>query len=267
MSGRIRTLKPEILEDEVTGRLEGEEFKLFIGMILRADDYGNMRAQPDLVERQVFCFARPSRDIRELLATLSDKGLIELYTNGVQQYAHVVGWGKHQKVDKPGNPRVPGPSQTNSRDSRETLGPDHDQDHDQEEDQERAGPDTSTKSGASAAREMRYASVFAAAVESHTGAPYIFNRFHLNDLKAVLTAYAKSSDGKTLRNDACDAWLTATVRAYCSAKPDDANFGGFTPGNLAKWLSNGRPSGASRKVDPPRPNSKMYQVVNGQRNS
>jgi hypothetical protein len=138
LSGRIRTIKPELLEDERTGNLTPEAFKLFVGAILRADDHGNLRAQPDLLERQVFCFARPSRDIRETLAELSRQSLVGLYEVSGQSYAHVCGWTKHQRVDKPGKPRVPGPSQQDlarfakaretlanvSRDPPETLAPD-----------------------------------------------------------------------------------------------------------------------------------------------
>lgn len=41
---RIRTLKPEILEDARTAGLSDAAFRLFVAMIVLADDHGNLRA-------------------------------------------------------------------------------------------------------------------------------------------------------------------------------------------------------------------------------
>jgi len=124
MSGRIRTIKPELLEDEKTAALAHDEWRVFVSLLLVADDYGNCRANPELLEGQILWGARPSRDFREILAKLSDVSLVSLYTVRGQAYLHVVGWEKHQKVDKPGKPRCPAENEADpqdSRDSRESL--------------------------------------------------------------------------------------------------------------------------------------------------
>lgn len=129
--GRIRTLKPEILEDKVTAGLTSDEFRLFVGMILLADDYGNLRAEPAWLSGQIFWLAGLSRDPRECVARLADARLVELYLVDGQSYAHIRNWAKHQRVDRPGKPRVPRENEgiretlaTLSRDPRDTLATD-----------------------------------------------------------------------------------------------------------------------------------------------
>lgn len=128
MSGRIRTIKPELLEDERTSALTHEAWRAFVSLILVADDYGNFRAHPKQLEGVIF-WAREvvggiSRAIRELV----ESGLLEVYEVNGQQYGHITGWSKHQRVDKPGKPRCPRPEhgknvalEEDSRLSRESV--------------------------------------------------------------------------------------------------------------------------------------------------
>ncbi len=134
MAGRIRTIKPEILENERTAGLQHDAWRLFVSMITLADDYGNLNGHPERLTGSVFWASGLSRGIRELLAELSGAELVRLYSVRGQSYVAIVGWKQHQKVDKPGNPRVPGPDQADSstretvanesRVSREPLAPD-----------------------------------------------------------------------------------------------------------------------------------------------
>lgn len=105
---RIRSLKPEILSDEKTASLPDDAFRLFVSLILMADDYGNLRASPKRIEAEVF-WAQPGdpRDVSGMLVELHDAGLVTLYQLRGQAYAHLNGWEKHQKVDKPGKPHCP----------------------------------------------------------------------------------------------------------------------------------------------------------------
>ncbi len=150
MSGRIRTIKPEWLEDEGLLRAGSDARVLSVALILIADDYGRGRCIPEVLAGQVFPFdAEPSRACREALARLSRMGFVELYEVRGQQYYGIRNWSKHQRVDKPSNPRVPAPSESNSKgldgsrdpretlaspsgDPRETLAPDPDPDPDPE---------------------------------------------------------------------------------------------------------------------------------------
>lgn len=120
---RIRSIKPELLEDEKTATLTHLEWRLFVSLLLLADDFGNFRAAPGRVKGTAL-WAYPDADVASALRTLDANGLIRLYKVDDQAYGHVAGWSKHQKVDHPGKPSCPGPEHADtkdSRDSRDTL--------------------------------------------------------------------------------------------------------------------------------------------------
>lgn len=120
---RIRTLKPEILEDEMTAGLSDAAFRLFTGLILLADDFGNVRGESRWLEGQIWWsprFAEPRGEpprVAELLGELAEALLVELYEVRSQLYCHIRSWSKHQRIDNAGKPRVPGPSDGNPRTS------------------------------------------------------------------------------------------------------------------------------------------------------
>jgi hypothetical protein len=119
MSGRIRTVKPEWLEDELLAAASDEARVLSVGLILVADDYGNGRASIATIAAEVWRYAlerddganapeilaKASRAFRELLAI----GFIGTWTEGGQRYFSIRNWARHQRVDKPGKPLVPKP--------------------------------------------------------------------------------------------------------------------------------------------------------------
>jgi hypothetical protein len=146
---RIRTLKPEILTDEKSAGLSDTELRLFVSLIVMADDHGRFRANPAFVHSQVFWASGTSREAsRDALDTLARLSLVILYEVAGQQYGKITNWEKHQKVDHPGKPLCPGPDEgiisscgKSSRDPRETLAnipetlaPDRDRDRDQDQD-------------------------------------------------------------------------------------------------------------------------------------
>lgn len=110
MAGRIRTIKPELLENARTGRLDDEAWRLYVSMLLLADDYGNLYGDPNRIGGSVF-WNGPPRNVRETLARLSRVGLVLEYEVSGQPYVAILGWAQHQRVDKPGKPRVPAPIQ------------------------------------------------------------------------------------------------------------------------------------------------------------
>lgn len=107
MAGRIRTIKPEILEDDDTGMLSHAGFRLFIGLITLADDYGNLRGNPDYLNGQVFWGTKA--DTGAALRELQASKLVVRYRVEGKELLSIRNWAKHQKVDKKGNPRVAGP--------------------------------------------------------------------------------------------------------------------------------------------------------------
>jgi hypothetical protein len=109
MAGRIRTVKPELNDDERVGRLSPNAFRLFVVGIAEADDHGNLRADPALLTAKAFwgCPLPQGQTIEDLFTELD--GLWEFYEVRGQRYAHYRGWRKHQRVDNAGEPRVPLP--------------------------------------------------------------------------------------------------------------------------------------------------------------
>lgn len=128
MAGRIRSIKPEILEDERSAGLSSDAWRLWVSMWLLADDHGNLRGTPEWLRSQVF-WARESREsLAKLLEELASARVIVRYEVDGQRYIAIRNWDKHQRVDHPGKPRVPGPPEgvtdtcaESSRESRETL--------------------------------------------------------------------------------------------------------------------------------------------------
>lgn len=129
---RIRSIKPEWLEDEALLRAGLGARVLSVALILLADDYGRGRCIDAVLAGQVFPFEpEPSRVFRESLASLSDMGFVRVYEVRGQRYFAISNWSKHQKVDKPGKPHVPVPldnTRESSRESRESLETDPDLD-------------------------------------------------------------------------------------------------------------------------------------------
>lgn len=135
MAGRIRSIKPEWLEDERMVMASSDARVLSIALILMADDYGNGRCCKAALACRVF---PPSGDSPESLMNSYDrfsKALSEVtetrfagvYEIDGQQYFTIRKWKEHQKVQHPGKPLVPYPPEgfwRTSGESHESLTPD-----------------------------------------------------------------------------------------------------------------------------------------------
>ena len=152
MAGRIRSIKPEWLEDELLATASSDARTLSIALMLLCDDYGNgracqlsARAFPAIGDSPE-AFANSSRACREGLAKLIEIRFVGLYEVDGQHYFTIRNWNKHQKVDHPGKPLVPPPPVDVWKSSSESLAkvpeslakvpeslaPDQDMDMDQE---------------------------------------------------------------------------------------------------------------------------------------
>ncbi len=111
MRPRIRTLKPEVWEDEAVGKLGPWERLLFIGLITMADDEGRLRALPTAIAGHVFPYDEivPAK-LRRWLGAIGDVGLISLYSHDGTDYAQIKGWVDHQKINRPQTSMLPAPS-------------------------------------------------------------------------------------------------------------------------------------------------------------
>ncbi len=165
---RIRTIKPEWLDDEALGQCSDAARVLSVGLICMADDHGNGRAHPLLMGSRIWCYeddpAESLRKLAESLGELAEIGYVTLYSVKKQQYFHITNWAKHQRIDNAGKPHVPGPSQADntrsaaapgapedlaasSRKEPESSRLDHDPDQDHEHDLgEGSSDDSPTKS-------------------------------------------------------------------------------------------------------------------------
>lgn len=129
---RIRTIKPEWLDDEALVLASSDARTLSIALILLADDYGNGRANEAVLSGRVFPGKVPDV-LANALAELAKARFVVLYECDGQRYFSVRNWTKHQKVDKPGKPQVPGfvdvsKSRETSENIRVVIATDQDQD-------------------------------------------------------------------------------------------------------------------------------------------
>ena len=102
---RIRSIKPEWLEDERLITAGSDARVASIALIILADDYGRGRLTVATAAR---IFPETPENFREAFARLSGWFVEEYHVRG-QGYFRIVNWDKHQKVDKPGKPHVPPP--------------------------------------------------------------------------------------------------------------------------------------------------------------
>lgn len=129
MAGRIRTLKPEWLDDELLAASDDAARVLSAGLILLADDHGNGRAAIAHLAAEVWRYEflddnRVSETLAKARAALSrlvEVRFVELYEVNGQRYFHIRTWAKNQRVDHPGKERVPSPTCDGARTIRENL--------------------------------------------------------------------------------------------------------------------------------------------------
>ncbi len=127
-AGRIRSIKPEVLDDEALAGVTDAAWRLLIGARALADDYGNVRAGARYLAASIWQDTGRTDEIPELLEELASaglrergEGLILVYTVKGEPYFHIVGWdreGPHsQRMDNAGSPRVPGLDQVDPQTS------------------------------------------------------------------------------------------------------------------------------------------------------
>lgn len=124
MAGRIRSIKPELIDDQRVAGLSHEAFRLFIAGLCFADDYGVFRADTHYLKGQVFSEQPSRRPVDQVVAELEafdpakDQvcGLWVTYSVRGQRYGKFARWERHQKVNKPSAPRLPWPTDPAAKD-------------------------------------------------------------------------------------------------------------------------------------------------------
>lgn len=112
MAGRIRTVKPEVLDDEVASALSDTAWRLWVSAWVLADDDGRFRAGTRLLAADVWKDTGRQVDALTALVELASVGFVEVYELDGQRYARIKpkGWQAHQKISRPSPPRLPSPS-------------------------------------------------------------------------------------------------------------------------------------------------------------
>ncbi len=123
---RIRTIKPDLYEDEALGRCCVQARFLFVGLISHSDDEGRQRGAARLVGANVLPYDEDIGRVQidKWLGELARERLIVLYIVGAQRYIAVRNWAKHQRVDHPRASALPAPDSPASKPIPEPLAKD-----------------------------------------------------------------------------------------------------------------------------------------------
>lgn len=106
---RIRTVKPELWQDEKFASLIRDARLVFIAMLNYADDYGVVKGSPVYLKSVLFPYDDNFRinDFRNCLdALVNARFLVPFEYNG-ERYLNIRSFCSHQKIDRPGKPTVP----------------------------------------------------------------------------------------------------------------------------------------------------------------
>lgn len=109
---RKRVIDPSLWEDEELMSCSAQAFKLFMGLVGNADDYGRIRADHRYLKRLIFGFNDhvTTADVEKYLLELDRalRGLVVYIVDG-RQFVCLLRWGKHQKLTKPVPSNIPEP--------------------------------------------------------------------------------------------------------------------------------------------------------------
>lgn len=109
---RIRTIKPELWDDELLGSCSIPARLLFIGLISNADDDGRLRGAPSRLAGRIFQYDELSpKKIETWLVELADAAVIVRYAVGKERFIWLPGFEKHQVINKRKASTLPPPPQ------------------------------------------------------------------------------------------------------------------------------------------------------------
>jgi hypothetical protein len=115
--GRIRSIKPELLEDEDACALPDAAWRIWISCWCLADDHGNLRAGLRYLAATIYQDTTRTAEVLAALKILSRPKrqgaapFLALYVARGEVYAHLSNWEVHQRIVNPSKPRVPTPAE------------------------------------------------------------------------------------------------------------------------------------------------------------
>lgn len=95
---RIRTIKPELADNEKVARLDHEAFRVYVCAITQADDAGTFPASDGHLLRYLGFRGEP-RLFAAIRGELSREGFVVFYTARGSTYGRIHDWGVHQRID------------------------------------------------------------------------------------------------------------------------------------------------------------------------
>lgn len=125
---RIRSLKPDMWQDEQLGTVAIEAQTLFVGLITQADDEGRLKGGATRMRALIWPYKTnlDAARVEEWLDELQSAGLVIRYEHDEKQYLALPGW-HNQRIDHPSASDIPAPDPglfENIRESSRALAPD-----------------------------------------------------------------------------------------------------------------------------------------------
>lgn len=109
---RIRSLKPDIWQDEKVGALQPLARLMWIGLITQADDDGRLWYRPRILRVAIFPYDDKIKDshVEGLLKELVRSCLLVIYkTEDDRRALQIKKWTSHQKINRPVPSSIPAP--------------------------------------------------------------------------------------------------------------------------------------------------------------
>ncbi len=107
---RIRTIKPEMWQDEKIGALSRDARLLLLGLLTMADDEGRLLATPMRVLGHVFPFdSEAQKRLPKWLKEVESSGIVLFYEHNGNPYAAFRHWKRHQKINRATESELPAP--------------------------------------------------------------------------------------------------------------------------------------------------------------
>lgn len=106
---RIRTLKPEAFQHRKVGRLSDRAFRLWVGMIVHADDAGRLVGDPAQLRVLIFGYQDGVRvqHVAKALEDVAAVGLVRRYDVAGVPYVDFPSWKDHQRIERPTPSKLP----------------------------------------------------------------------------------------------------------------------------------------------------------------
>lgn len=107
-----RIIKESLCESETVASLSDFEFRLWVTLMVLADDAGRGDARPAIIKGKGFPLRSriTVKEIEDALHAMAGKGCIALYEVDERSYFYFPSWGKHQRIDR-AKPKFPAPPQ------------------------------------------------------------------------------------------------------------------------------------------------------------